>query len=243
MNMPSASPADTPAEATRRVLVWDAPVRLFHWLMVACFAGAWLTAESERFRLLHVTLGLTMVGLVVFRLLWGLVGTKHARFASFVRGPAAAWQHLKAMFAGRHEGGAGHNPAGALAIVAMLGVTLAVGASGWLAYGGNDMAGEVHEGVATGLLALVGLHLAGVALASWLGRRNLVKPMLTGRTEARAEEGIRSARVGIAAALLTAVLGFWAWQWQATPVAPVAAAGERVAGHHGHGDRHQDHGD
>lgn len=237
MNTPSASPAETP----RRVLVWDAPVRLFHWLMVACFAGAWLTAESERFRLLHVTLGLTMVGLVVFRLHWGVVGTKHARFASFVRSPAAAWQHLKAMAAGRHEGGAGHNPAGALAIVAMLALTLAVGASGWLAYAGNDLAGEMHEGVATGLLALVGLHLAGVALASWLGRRNLVKPMLTGRTEARAEDGIRSARGGIAALLLTAVLGFWAWQWQATPVAPVAAAGERVAGHHG--DRHQDHDD
>ncbi len=239
MNTPSASPAETP----QRVLVWDAPVRLFHWLMVACFAGAWLTAETERFRLLHVTLGLTMVGLVVFRLLWGVVGTKHARFASFVRGPTAAWQHLKAMFAGRHEGGAGHNPAGALAIVAMLALTLTAGASGWLAYTGSDAAGELHGGVVNGLLALVGLHLAGVLLASVLGRRNLVKPMLTGRAQARPDEGIRSARVGIALLVLAGVLGFWAWQWQQAPAALQAAAGERLAAQHGDGARHRDHDD
>ena len=91
MNTTSASPADAPdrrGTAGRRVLVWDAPVRVFHWLMVLSFAGAYLTAESERWRLLHVTLGYTMAGLVVFRMLWGLVGTRHARFASFVRGPA-----------------------------------------------------------------------------------------------------------------------------------------------------------
>ena len=67
------------------VLVWDAPVRVFHWLMVLSFAGAYLTAESERWRLLHVTLGYTLAGLIVFRLLWGLVGTRHARFSDFVR--------------------------------------------------------------------------------------------------------------------------------------------------------------
>ena len=85
MNATFASPAEphAPQAGTRRVLVWDAPVRLFHWLTVLSFAGAYLTAESERWRLLHVTLGYTLAGLVVFRLLWGLVGTRHARFASF----------------------------------------------------------------------------------------------------------------------------------------------------------------
>jgi cytochrome b len=76
-----------------RVRVWDVPVRVFHWLLVLSFAGAWLSAESERWRLLHVTLGYTVAGLVAFRLVWGLVGTTPARFASFVRGPSAvlAW--------------------------------------------------------------------------------------------------------------------------------------------------------
>ena len=95
MNGMSASRAEAqPASDTTPILVWDAPVRVFHWLMVACFATAYLTAETERWRLLHVTLGTTMAGLVVFRLLWGLLGTRHARFASFVLGPAAAMRAI-----------------------------------------------------------------------------------------------------------------------------------------------------
>ena len=101
------------AEASpQKIRIWDAPVRVFHWLMVLCFAGAWLTAESERWRLVHVTLGYSMAGLVVFRLVWGLIGTRHARFASFVRGPAAVAQHVRAMLRGRPEQHAGHNPTG-----------------------------------------------------------------------------------------------------------------------------------
>ena len=105
---------------TPSTLVWDVPVRVFHWLLVLCFAGAWLTAESEHWRLVHVTLGYTMAGLVAFRVLWGLVGTRYARFASFVRGPSAVLGYLKSLI-GRHpEHHTGHNPAGALAIVAGL---------------------------------------------------------------------------------------------------------------------------
>ena len=78
---PSAQPAPTGPAAAPRVLVWDLPVRLFHWLMVLSFAGAWLTAESERWRLLHVTLGYTLGGLVAFRVLWGLVGSRHQQRA------------------------------------------------------------------------------------------------------------------------------------------------------------------
>lgn len=87
MNTTSASRAEAQPESTaaREVLVWDAPVRVFHWLMVLSFAGAYVTAESERWRLLHVTLGYTMAGLLAFRVVWGLVGTRHARFASFVQ--------------------------------------------------------------------------------------------------------------------------------------------------------------
>ncbi len=79
------------------MLVWDAPVRVFHWLLVLCFAGAWMTADSERLRLAHITLGYTMAALVGFRVIWGLVGTRYARFAGFVRGPRAAWAYLRSM--------------------------------------------------------------------------------------------------------------------------------------------------
>ena len=110
-----ASPADMPAEDAARpaILVWDAPVRVFHWLMVLSFAGAYLTAESERWRLLHVTLGYTMAGLVVFRIVWGLLGSRYAKFSSFVRGPAAVARYVRSLFNGQPEHHVGHNPAGA----------------------------------------------------------------------------------------------------------------------------------
>ena len=91
MNTKSASPAERP-----RTLVWDAPVRVFHWLMVLCFPpppGS--PRESERWQLLHITAGYTMAGLVAFRVLWGLMGTRHARFTDFVRGPRAVGAYLK----------------------------------------------------------------------------------------------------------------------------------------------------
>ena len=126
MNATSASPADrsdTPGPApTRPILVWDAPVRVFHWLMVASFATAYLTAETERWRLLQVSAGYTLAGLVVFRLLWGLFGTRHARFVNFVRGPRAVVAYLKSLLARHPQHHVGHNPAGALAIVMMLAV-------------------------------------------------------------------------------------------------------------------------
>lgn len=74
----------------KNVLVWDLPVRIFHWLLAASFAGAWLTAGHERWMLVHVTLGCTVLALAVLRVAWGLVGTRHARFGDFVAAPAAA---------------------------------------------------------------------------------------------------------------------------------------------------------
>jgi cytochrome b len=230
VSVTSASPVEVPAAAgERRTLVWDAPVRVFHWLMVLSFAGAYLSAESERWRLLHVTLGYTMVGLVGFRILWGLVGTRHARFASFVRGPAAVKRYLLAILRGQPEHPVGHNPAGALAIVAMLGLTLAIGVSGWSVYNeiGGDWLEEVHEFAANLMLAVIGVHFVGVMLASWMHHENLTRAMIDGRKAARPEAGVRSAWRSVAALLLVAVLGFWWWQWQTEPAG--AGMSERPA--------------
>jgi cytochrome b len=222
------------------VLVWDAPVRVFHWLLVLSFAGAWLTAESERWRLVHVTLGYTMAGLVAFRIVWGLVGTRHARFATFVRGPRAAWNYLRALLDGRPEHHAGHNPAGALAIVALLLLIVATAASGWANYNeiGGDWLEELHEGAANTLLAVVMVHLAGVVVGSIAHRENLVRAMLTGRKAVPAQEGIRRAWRVVAALMLAATLGFWALQWQSAPqgTTQTATALER----RGHAGRHHD---
>lgn len=247
-------PSPTATAAPSRVLVWDLPVRLFHWLMVLSFAGAWLTAETERWRLLHVTLGYTLGGLVAFRLLWGLVGSRHARFASFVRGPRAVARYLGAMLRGRPEHHVGHNPAGALAIVAMLGLSLLLVGSGWALY--NDLGGELfedlHEAVAEIMLAIIAVHVAGVALASRLHHENLVGAMFSGRKPALPQDGIRSAWRSVAALMLVAVLGFWTWQWQQAPAggglaavtAPAdgatAAAGTRQRDHERDHDRDDD---
>lgn len=234
MNAPSASHVE-PGAPTRpgEVLVWDAALRVFHWLMVVCFAGAWLTAESERWRLVHVTLGYTMAGLLGFRVFWGLVGPLHARFASFVRRPSAAARYVRAALRGRPEHHTGHNPAGALAIMALLVLTFAVAATGWANF--NDLGGpwleEVHEAAASLMLAVVGVHLAGVVVGSWLHRENLVRAMVTGRKLGTPQEATRSAWRSVAALLLAGVLGFWVLQWQTGPEAG-GALSEAASRHH-----------
>lgn len=231
MSETSVSPADVSATSasSRKVLVWDAPVRVFHWLMVASFAGAYLTAESERWRLLHVTLGYTMAGLVAFRIVWGLVGTRHARFASFVRGPAAVLRYLRALLRGDPEHHVGHNPAGALAIVALLGLTLAVAASGWALFNelGGEWLEELHEASANIMLAIVALHVAGVVVASRMHRENLVGAMVSGHKPGTPHDGVRSAWHSVATLMIVAVLGFWWLQWQSAP--PAGGLTERPA--------------
>lgn len=253
MDTTSTSRAATPPAAPAPVepLIWDAPVRVFHWLAVLCFAGAYLTAESEHWRLVHVTLGYTLAGLVAFRVAWGLVGTRHARFEQFVRGPAAAAAYLKSLLSGHPQSHAGHNPAGALAIVALLALSAAVAVTGWMTYadGGGDRFEDVHEALANLMLALVGVHLAAVVASSLLHRENLVRAMFTGRKMAQPSEGIQRARYGTAILLLAGVLGFWWVQWQDAPRLDVAGhhstatQGEHRGGHDSDsdgGDRDED---
>jgi cytochrome b len=226
----------------RGALVWDAPVRIFHWLLVACFAGAWLTAESERWRLAHVTLGYTMAALVAFRVVWGFIGTRHARFADFVRRPNAIWQYLRALRSGRPEHHAGHNPAGALAILALLVLILTTAASGFATYSdlGGEWLEELHETAANTLLAVVGVHLLGVVVGSLAHRENLVRAMVTGRKHVPPSEGIRNAWRSVAVLMVAATLGFWVWQWQAAPAAgDTASASATIRAHQGK-DRDRD---
>lgn len=221
MNTKSALPANiAPNEsAPRKILVWDVPVRVFHWLMVLSFAGAYITAESEQWRLLHVTLGYTMAGLVAFRILWGLLGTRYARFSSFIRGPKIVARYFVAMVRRRPEHYVGHNPVGALAIIAMLGLTLAIAASGWAIYNdiGADWLEEVHELAANVMLAVVLMHIAGVLVASWLHRENLVGAMFSGRKAGTPDQAVRRAWRSVAVLLCAGVLGFWWWQWHGAP--------------------------
>ena len=196
-------------------LIWDWPVRVCHWLLVLCFVGAWFTAESERWRLVHVTLGYTMVGLVVFRVLWGVVGTRHARFASFVRAPAAVLRYARSLLTLQPQPYAGHNPVGGLAVIVLLGLVLITAGTGHLSY--NDTAGEwaeeMHEALAAVMLAVVIVHVIGVTLTSFLHRENLIGAMITGHKTAEPGAAIRWSFLWMAAVILAFVLGFWWTQW------------------------------
>lgn len=229
MNTTFASPAEG-----RKVLVWDAPLRVFHWLLASSFAGAWLTAESESWRLVHVTLGYTMAGLIVFRVVWGFVGPRHARFSDFVRGPAAVLRYLRSLLGTRPEHHVGHNPSGGLAVLALLALGALTAASGFIHYQdwGGDMWEEAHEALAGLMLAVVAIHVAAVVLTSVLHRENLVRAMVTGRKQGRPADGIRRARGGTAVLLVAAVLGFWWLQWQDAPTTVAAAGAVQARAHH-----------
>ena len=215
------------ANANVKILVWDAPVRVFHWLLALSFAGAYVTAESDRWLAVHLTLGYTMAALVAFRLVWGLLGTRYARFGSFVRGPANLVRYGRAMLAGRPEHHVGHNPAGAVAIVLLLSLSIAIVATGWLFYdvSGAKWLKELHEGAAGVMLAVVGLHIGGAVLTSLLHRENLVRAMLDGKKEGSPNQGIRRAWRPLALLILAAVLGFWWLQWQSPATLGLNAKG------------------
>lgn len=196
-----------------KILVWDWPVRIGHWLLVGAFALAWITGDSEKWRLVHAFAGGTVVGVVLFRLLWGIFGTNHARFASFVRGPGAVLNYVVGLFRREESSYAGHNAAGGWAIVALLSLGLLAGASGWLVYQdiGGEWLGEVHEVLASGMLAVALLHVAGVVVSSLAHRENLVWAMFTGLKQGRPDEAIAGARPLVLVWLLgwVAVCAWW----------------------------------
>lgn len=210
-----------------RILVWDLPVRLTHWLMALSFAGAFLTAESERVRDLHVAFGYSFMALIAFRLLWGLIGTRHARFASFVYGPREVLRYVRSLATRRPIHYAGHNPAGGWAIVAMIALGVVAGGSGYALY--EDLGGRwteaLHEGAANALLALVAVHVAAVLASSLLHRENLVAAMVTGRKQGAATEAIDRSRFAsaIAAVVALVVVALWGGAY-GPPDAPPGSA-------------------
>jgi cytochrome b len=209
-----------------KVLVWDWPVRTFHAAFALLFALAYALGDSERWRNVHVALGYGILALIAFRIVWGLVGTRPARFASFVRGPRAVRDYLAGVLRGAPAAHAGHNPAGGWAIVALLGLGAATGISGWLRYqelGGDGME-ELHEWLAGAWLALVAVHVLAVVLSSLLHRENLALAMLTGRKRAAAAEGAGRAHAPVAIGLFAALGLLIAWAVVAPTPAPDGAA-------------------
>lgn len=182
--------------AARRILVWDWPTRIGHWLLAGSFAVAWLTAESEAWRNVHVASGYLFGAVIAFRLLWGFVGTRYARFSEFVKSPRAAWNYLASLLGPRPQHTVGHNPAGGWAIVALLVLGAISVLSGWLTFNevGGELFEELHEGASNAALAVVGIHLIGVATGSLIHRENLVGAMFSGLKRGAENAAIAGAR-------------------------------------------------
>ncbi|MHC8493124.1 cytochrome b/b6 domain-containing protein [Thalassospira sp. SM2505] len=165
------------------VKVWDPFIRLFHWGLAASFVIAWITADE--WDTLHHWAGYAAGSLIALRLVWGLVGTRYARFTQFIKSPAATIGYLRDIMRGREQRYLGHNPAGAAMIVALMLAMAGCAFTGWLsttnAFWGSDWLEEIHEFLANGLLILVLLHVGGVLLASLRHHENLVRSMVNGR--------------------------------------------------------------
>ncbi len=208
------------------VLIWDVPTRLFHWMLATSFAVAWVTSGSDRWLSLHSFVGYLMLGLIGFRVLWGLFGGTYARFTSFAYGPAAVLAYLRQLRTRTGSRYLGHNPAGSVAIYLMLGLGLGVGITGVFTQGGEEqqliaarlmsistgtLVREAHEVLAWLMLLLVAGHLAGIAVDAWLTKENLPLSMLTGVKEAAAGTAASRRYAAVGTGLVLAVAAFATW--------------------------------
>ncbi len=196
----------------RQILVWDIPTRLFHGLLttgiVCAFAFAQFAGESSSLFPFHSMLGVVVGAILVFRIAWGMIGTRYARFTSFLFGPTNVIKYLKDALTGPGDRYVGHNPGSSYAIFLMLGLSLAVVTSGLLMSGGNEAAEEVHSLVAYALLGVIAVHVLGVILHTIRHRENIALSMLTGRKGGEAGEEIMSSApiAGGVLALVTVLL-------------------------------------
>jgi cytochrome b len=172
-------------DAPASVRVWDPLVRLIHWALAATVIFALMSDQS---RSLHKLAGYIAAGLVLLRILWGFVGSPHARFGDFVRSPAAVLAYLKDVALRHPRRYLGHNPAGGVMILALLGLVLVASFSGWLSqtdrFFGVFWVEAIHAGSANLLIGLVVLHVLGVIISSLLHGENLIRAMFTGRKPA-----------------------------------------------------------
>lgn len=176
--MTSAAPAPT-------IKVWDAFVRVAHWSLVIAVAGAWLTEDAGA---IHEWLGYAALAIVSARIAWGAVGSRYARFAQFVRSPGATIEYGRQVLARAAPRYVGHNPLGAYMIVALIVMVILTSGTGWLyttdRFWGVEWMEDLHEGLATALLWLIGFHVAGAVFSSIYHGENLVAAMISGRKRA-----------------------------------------------------------
>ena len=199
--MPAPTETGMPAGQAEMVRVWDIFIRFSHWTLATAFFIAYVTEDD--LMTVHVWAGYVVGGLVILRIIWGLVGPRHARFTDFIYRPATVLRYLRDLVTLRAKRYIGHSPAGGAMVAALLLALIAVVGTGILLYGLHDGAGPlahlhgfggrtfrrlvegVHELASNLTLALVIAHIAGVLLASFAHSENLIVAMITGKKRAR----------------------------------------------------------
>ena len=206
----------------RRLLVWDLPTRLFHWLLVALVGFSWWSGKNDRIDL-HIWSGIAILTLLIFRLLWGFFGSSTARFANFVRGPRTVFSYLRGQWRG-----IGHSPLGALSVVALLGaLAVQVGLGLFstdedgLFYGplaqlvsidASEEIADLHDDFFNVLLTLIGIHIAAVLLYRVFLGKKLTGPMISGKAVIDPEaEPMRPAKWWVALICIAAAIGISRW--------------------------------
>ncbi|MHB8919690.1 MAG: cytochrome b/b6 domain-containing protein [Halothiobacillus sp.] len=217
---------DPKTPATYTVKVWDLPTRLFHWLLVIGIFAMWFTADVLNRLGLHMAIGYTLIGLIVFRVLWGIWGSDTARFSHFIKGPGSITSYLRNPDT---TVALGHNPLGALSVLAFLLVIIIQLGTGLFAsdqiynqgpfsdYASDkmvDLLTWIHEINFYVLLGLIGLHLAAIAFYQFKKHEPLVLAMITGKRVIKEGEVVQISRLhfaGIIVFLITAAIGMGAW--------------------------------
>ena len=184
---------ETENSSGTEILVWDPFVRIFHWTVVVAFTVAYLVEDPL---VVHVWAGYVIAALLIVRVAWGFVGSKHARFSDFLYAPSTAMSYVRDLLRLRGKRYLGHSPGGGYMVLALLVMLAATGIAGLIVYGGEENAGplaglvskqtaesmeEVHEVLANITLALVLIHVAAVLFASFAHRENLPWSMITGK--------------------------------------------------------------
>lgn len=193
-DQPQETPSPAPAVPVQKV--WDVPTRLVHWLLAGGVVFSWWSVENKQMDL-HYWSGLSLLGLMVFRVYWGFAGPETARFAHFIKGPVAVFGYIPKLFGKDYRAAFGHNPLGALSVVALLLAIIVQVGLGLFAsdtdglyagplnrhvdYDTAEQVTEFHEDFFNVLLALILLHLAAIAFYLVVKRINLIGPMLSGK--------------------------------------------------------------
>jgi len=211
MNNPLNNSVGATGKVKQAIMVWDMPVRVLHWLLVICFVGAWISSESEHWAMIHYAFGYTACLLVLIRLVWGLIGTRYARFSQFLKSPRAVIPHFMAMLRGHPHHDIGHNPAGGLVMFALMLLILLIGLTGYLSVKEllGDFVSEVHEAIASLALGLVIIHIFAAIGMSVIERQNLVRSMVNGKKQGMPEQGIRYPQYLIGSCIFLGALYFF----------------------------------